>query len=89
MKNKISHLEARRLAACRAELSLSKKISEALAARNIDFPRLDRLQVKYRAAIDRIAAAETELHRHRVERGTHELAEFLRSLFTPSLTPAS
>jgi hypothetical protein len=86
MKKKISHLEAERLAACRTELSLSKKIARALGARRINFPRLDRLQVEYLAAIVQIGNAEKRLHCLRVK---HEFAEFPRSLFNPSLTLAS
>ena len=83
-KTKISHLEARRLAACRAEFSISQKIMRALGARNINFPRLERLQVEYRAAIDRIGSAEKELHRVRDRAQLHEIAVFIRQLLEPS-----
>jgi hypothetical protein len=81
MKKKISNLEAERLAACRAELSLSKKIMRALQSRRINFSRLDQLHVEYLAAILRIGNVEERLHRLRVE---HELAEFIRAFFLPA-----
>jgi hypothetical protein len=84
-KRKISRLEAERHRACRAEISISQKIMRALGARNINFPRLNRLQVEYRAAIDRISTAETELHDYRVRQ---EIAVFIASFFAPSPTPA-
>jgi hypothetical protein len=86
MKKKISHLEAERLAACRAELSLHRKIMRALQSRRINFPRLDRLQIEYLAAVLRIGNVEERLHRLRVE---HELAKFIGSFFTPSVTPVN
>ena len=78
-------MEAERHSACRAEISVSQKIMRALGARNINFTLLDRLLVEYRAAIDRISTAETELHDYRVRQ---EIAQFIRSFFAPSPTPA-
>ena len=85
-KTKISRMEAARLRACRREFSVSGKITRALAARRINFPRLHRLLDEYHAAIEQIGNAEEKLHRYSVE---HEFTAFFRSFFAPSPETAS
>jgi hypothetical protein len=58
MKSKITILEAKRLRACRAELSISQKITRALHSRRINFDRLHRLQDEHLVSIRAIGAAE-------------------------------
>ncbi len=82
MKTKITILEAARLAACRTELSLSRKIARALGARRINFDRLHRMQVEQLAAIRQIGATESAIRQH-------EFAEFLCSIITTSLAPVT
>ncbi len=78
-KTKISSLEAERLAACRVEFSLHRKIMRALQSRRINAGLISRLCDKQTLAMRAIAAAEDAIREQKV-------IDHVRSILTMSLT---